>query len=378
MGVATIITVMTIIQGANVYVEEKIANLGANVFQISRIPLAVTDFTLILKALKNKHLDLDHVRAVQRSCRHGLLVGARASHTARVRFGDRELTDTNIIGQTATMAEIDTRTIALGRVFTPMESQRNSLVCLIGSKLAEELFPGADPLGKSIRIGIYEFTVIGGYEKIGSVLGQEQDNYLTMPMGAYQKIRGSRISVIIEAKAAGAGLEFEQAQDEARLALRAARKLGPAQEDDFFIGTSASYIAMWHSISAAFFAVFLIVSGISAVVGGIVIMNVMLVSVTERTKEIGVRRAVGATQADIRRQFISESLLQCIIGGFFGILGGFATALLLRTFTNFPASVQTAVAIFGFALSSGIGLFFGIYPATRAAQLDPVEALRAE
>jgi len=378
MGVATIITVMTIIQGANVYVEEKIANLGANVFQISRLPQAVTDFMLILKAMKNKHITLEDMAAVQRNCRNCLLVGARASHSTRVRHADRELTDTNIGGQTATMAEIDTRTILAGRIFTPSESQRNSQVCLIGSKLVEELFPGQEPLGQTIRIGVHEFLVIGSYEKVGSVLGMEQDNFLTMPMGAYRKIRGSRISVIIEGKAIAPGNSFDQAQDEARLALRAHRRLLPGMEDDFFISTAASYIALWQSISSAFFAMFTMVSAISAVVGGIVIMNVMLVSVTERTKEIGIRRAVGATQADIRRQFISESLVQCVIGGAIGILAGFAAALLLRTFTDFPASVHPAVAIFGFGLSAGIGLFFGIYPATRAAKLDPVAALRAE
>ncbi|MBK5290087.1 MAG: ABC transporter permease [Acidobacteriia bacterium] len=378
MGVATIITVMTLIQGANIYVEEKIANLGSNAFQISRIPLAATDFNVILKALKNKHLTIEDMREVQQHCLHCAMVGARASHSGRVRYVDTELTDTTIIGQTATMAEIDTRTVLQGRYFTPTENQRASQVCLIGAKIAEDLFSGLDPLAKSVRVGIHEFMVIGTYEKIGSVLGQDQDNFLVIPMGAYQKMRGSRISVVIEAKAAGAGTVFEQAQDEARLALRAKRQLGPTQEDDFFIGTAASYIELWHSISAAFFAVFIMVSAISAIVGGIVIMNVMLVSVTERTKEIGIRRAVGATQSDILGQFLSESVLQCLLGGIAGIGFGFAAAVLLRTFTSFPASVQTAVALFGFALSSGIGLFFGIYPATRAARLDPVEALRAE
>ncbi len=160
--------------------------------------------------------------------------------------------------------------------------------------------------------------------------------------------------------------------------LRARRHILPRAEEDFFIGTKDSYISLWQSISSAFFAVFIMVSSVSAIVGGVVIMNVMLVSVTERTKEIGIRRAMGATQQDILHQFLSESVLQCLMGGGVGILFGFLCATALRTFTSFPASVQTWVAVLGLVLSSTIGLFFGIYPATRAAKLDPVVALRSE
>jgi putative ABC transport system permease protein len=196
-------------------------------------------------------------------------------------------------------------------------------------------------------------------------------------MNTYLRMRGTRSSITIQVKAP-ADPAFSNAQDEARLVLRARRHILLGASEDFFIGTKDSYISLWQSISSAFFAVFIMVSSISAIVGGIVIMNVMLVSVTERTKEIGIRRAMGATQQDIMRQFLSESVLQCLAGGAIGILFGFLCALGLRTFTSFPASVQTWVAILGLVLSSVIGLFFGIYPATRAAKLDPVVALRAE
>jgi len=378
MGVATIITVMTLIQGANLYVEQKIANLGTNVFQIARTPFAVTDFTVIIKALKNKHITLDDRQALAEHCAACEQVGARASYSARSRYENRELIDTNVIGQTANMASIDTRTVERGRFFTDAEDTRGAAVCLVGSKLIEELFAGGEPLNRIVRVGNQEFTVIGSYEKIGSVLGQEQDNYVVIPMGTFLKMRGTRFSITLEVKARSGGVAFEQAQEEARLALRARRHVAPAQEDGFFIGTADSYIELWKAVSSAFFAVFLMVSAISAVVGGIVIMNVMLVSVTERTKEIGIRRAMGATQDDIRRQFLTESVMQCILGGSFGILFGFLTALAVRSIASFPVSVQTWVALFGFALSSGIGLFFGIYPATQAARLDPIEALRRE
>src|SRR5260370_1570684 len=196
-------------------------------------------------------------------------------------------------------------------------------------------------------------------------------------MSTFLRMRGARTSVTIQVRTKS-GQAFENGQDEARLIVRSRRHVEPGAEENFFIGTKDSYISLWQSISSAFFAVFILVSSISAVVGGIVIMNVMLVSVTERTKEIGIRRAVGATQSDIMRQFLSESVLQCLMGGAIGIVFGFLCALALRSFTSFPASVQTWVAILGMLLSSTIGLFFGIYPATRAAKLDPVVALRRE
>jgi putative ABC transport system permease protein len=377
MGVATLITVMTIVQGANAYVENKIANLGTDVFQIAKTPFVVTDFDQVVKALRFKRIEWDDVRAVTDRCSSCQMVGASATTSVHVRYRDKELQDINLFGHTANMADIDTRTVELGRYFSESEDQRMSNVCIIGQTLVDEFFPGTNPLGQVLRVGNEEFRVIGTMERIGSVLGQEQDNFMIIPLRSYLRQMGTRSSLTINVKTTG-GRAFDQAMDQARLAVRARRHLHPEQDEDFFIGTKESYISLWRSISGAFFAVFVMVSSISAVVGGIVIMNVMLVSVTERTKEIGVRRAMGATQRDIRRQFLLESVLQCIIGGATGILGGFLCAVALRYFTSFPVSVRTWVAILGLVLSSAIGLFFGIYPAMRAAGLDPVVALRAE
>jgi len=377
MGVATLITVMTIVQGANAYVENKIANLGTDVFQIAKTPFVVTDWDLVVKALRFKRMEWDDVRAVADRCNSCQMVGASATTTVHVRYRDKELQDINLLGHTANMADIDTRTIELGRYFSDSEDRQMSNVCIIGQTLVDEFLPGTSPLGQVLRVGNEEFRVIGTMERIGSVLGQEQDNFIIVPLRTYLRQMGTRSSLTINVKTAG-GSAFDQAMDEARLAVRVRRHLKPGQDDDFFIGTKESYISLWRSISGAFFSVFLMVSSISAVVGGIVIMNVMLVSVTERTKEIGVRRAMGATQHDILRQFLLESVLQCIIGGAAGIAGGFLCAVALRYFTSFPASVQTWVAVLGLILSSAIGLFFGIYPAARAARLDPVVALRAE
>ena len=377
MGVATLITVMTIVQGANLYVENKIANLGTNVFQIARTPFAVTDFNIIIKALKYKKIEMDDVRAIQEGCPACAEVGATASASVKARHEDKESTDVNYYGQTANMTSIDTREVQYGRYFTSWEADHRASVCLIGDTIVQRLFLGVDPIGKTLRIGNDEFTVIGVMEKVGSVLGQDQDNFVTVPLPLFLEIQGLHTTSLTINVKTSAG-DFEPAQDRAQLILRARRHLGPKMENDFFIGTKDSYMALWKSISSAFFGVFILVSAISVLIGGIVIMNVMLVSVTLRKREIGVRRALGATQGDILKQFITESFMQCIAGGVIGIALGFLVALVLRTYTPFPASVRTSVAVTGVMMSSAVGLFFGIYPALRAARLDPVVALRSD
>jgi putative ABC transport system permease protein len=376
MGVATLITVMTIVQGANVFVENKIANLGTNVFQIARTPFVVTDFNIVIKALKFRKIELEDMDAIAEKCRKCDLVGATASGTVRARYGDKEVQDVSLSGQTANMADIDTRSVVEGRYFTPAEATHRANVCLVGDTIVQRLFPGINPIGKTIRVGTDELTIVGVMEKVGSVLGQDQDNFVMVPLPVFLRMQGPQTSLTINVKTTPEN--FQDAQDEAQLLMRARRHLAGNAENDFFIGTKESYMALWRSISSAFFGVFILVSVISVVIGGIVIMNVMLVSVTARRKEIGVRRAVGATRLDILRQFMAESLMQCIAGGLIGIGLGFLVALALRTFSPFPAAVQGWVAIAGVIMSSAVGLFFGIYPALRASRLDPVIAMRSE
>ncbi|MCS7041998.1 MAG: ABC transporter permease [Bryobacteraceae bacterium] len=378
MGVATLITVVTIVQGANVYVETKIANLGSDVFQMSRMPFAVTDFEIVRRAQRFKRIYHEDYAAVRDLCVECTITGATGRMTTKAQYRDLEVPDVTLTGQTPSMARIESSTVELGRYFTEIENNLGRRVCLIGYTLKERFFPDQDPIGRVIKLEGREFTVIGLYEKNGAILGQDADNFAVIPLNAFLDIRGRRASLTIHVKVPGDPARFERAMDQARQILRARRHIRPNQEEDFFIGTKDSYIRLWNQISGAFFAVFILVSSISAVVGGIVIMNVMLVSVTQRTNEIGVRRAVGASAGDILRQFLTESVLQCLLGGLLGIGLGFLCAELLDRYTSFPAAVQGRVAVLGIVLASSIGLFFGIYPATRAAKLDPVEALRSE
>src|SRR5437762_12716903 len=319
---------------------------------------------------------MEEVRAVAVGCAACEVVGATASTTARARYGNKEVPDVSFSGQTASMADIDTRTVELGRYFTPTEAEHRAGVGVMGDTLVQQLCLGTDPIGRFIREGNDELMVIGVMEKVGSVLGQDQDNFVMVPLPVYLNIQGAHTSLIINVKTSTEN--FEKAQDQAQLVLRARRHITGQREADFFIGTKESYMSLWRSISSAFFGVFILVSVISVVIGGIVIMNVMLVSVTLRRREIGVRRAMGATQGDILKQFITKSFMQCIAGGAVGIALGFLVALMLRTYTPFPASVRTSVAVMGVIMSSAVGLFFGIYPALRAAKLDPVVALRSD
>ncbi len=375
IGVTSLILVMTLIQGANGYVKTKIANLGTDIFQVSKMPLATSNFNDILKARKYRELTMDDWRAVVERCAACLAVGAQARTTGEIRGPARSIVDVTLRGETANMGWISTLDLSAGRFYTESEQRAASAVTVVGAEVAEKLFPGRNPLGKIMRISGEEFIVVGVANRIGAVLGQDQDTFVIFPITAFEKMFGARRSLLFHVKAAP---PLGPAKGEVRLILRARRHLPPDAPDDFFLTTADTYLELWRDISSVFFVVFLLISSVSSLVGGIVIMNITLVSVTERTKEIGLRRSVGATQRDIARQFLVEVLAQCLIGGLLGVAMGFGLALLLRQLTPFPAVVRGWVALLGLGLASVIALIFGIYPAMKAARLDPVVAMRAE
>lgn len=377
IAVTSLILVMTLIQGANSYVQEKLANLGTHVFEVAKLPLVITNFEEFVEALKNKDITREQWQAVVASCGRCRAVAAVAKTSGRVRSANRSLADIEIRGESAAMGTISTLELASGRYFTESEERRTAHVVLLGHGLVEELFSNVDPLRQTVRIGGEEFRVIATVEKIGSILGREQDNFVIIPLSVFEKLYGSRHSLTLKVQAFSEEA-LPATMDEVRTLLRRHRHLSYADKDDFYLATAQTYLDLYEDISSVFFLVFVLISSIASAVGGIVITNIMLVSVTERTKEIGIRRSVGATRGDILRHFLLETLAICLTGGAFGITLGFLLALVLRQLTPFPAAVKLWVALVGLLLSSLIALIFGIYPATKAARLDPAAALRAE
>lgn len=377
IGVSSLILVMTLVQGANTYVQDKLANLGTHVFEVAKLPLVLTNWEDFVHALKNKDLTRDDWAAVAARCHSCRAAGAVAETTARVRSANRSLADIEIDGETANMASITTIDVAAGRYFTETEERRATNVVLLGHGVSQEFFPGVDPLRQVVRIGGDEFRVVGVAAEIGSVLGREQDNFVVIPLSAFERLFGSRHSLTLKVQAYSEAA-LPRTMEEVRTILRGRRNLRYHEEDNFFMATAETYLELWEDITRVFFIVFVLISSIASLVGGIVITNIMLVTVTERTKEIGIRRSVGATRRDIFRHFLLEALAVCLTGGLLGVALGFLVALLLRQFTPFPAAVEVWVAAMGLTLSTVIALIFGIYPAVKAARLDPAVALRAE
>ena len=380
IGVSSLILVMTLIQGANTFVEAKIVRLGKDVFLVTKQPIVSTNFQEILEGQKHRDLTLDDWRAVQDQCVVCRAVGVQAETLVRVRTEAQSLADVSVRGESASMREISTLDLTAGRYFTEAEMRTAAPVAIIGEDIVERLFARRNPLGKTLRVAGEEFAVLGVVEPVGNspLSGRNYDKMVRIPISAFQKLFGMRRSVMLQVKAPARGAALADAQDEVRQILRARRHVAAEAKDDFYITTAETYLKLWSDISSVFFLVFVLISSVASLVGGIVIMNITLVSVTERTKEIGLRRSVGATQRDIAGQFLVEVLAQCLAGGVAGVLLGFSVAVVLRQFTPFPADVEPWVAVLGLLLASVIALVFGVYPAMKAARLDPVVALRSE
>jgi putative ABC transport system permease protein len=379
MGVASVIMVITLVNGANTYVSTKLVSHGADVFTVRKMPGVIFGPEEYFRYMKRKILRIEDYQAIQDRCAACGDVGVRLDKVVSVVYNGHSSTDTDMRGLTWTMISLDNLDIALGRGFTPSDDDKATHNVIVGYDIVDNLLGDGDPLGKEIRVGGIPYTVVGVGDRQGKMLGQSQDNWVAVPLSTFQQTYGYNDSVDIYARAAVNNAEaMETAKDEVRALMRARRHNAVGQPEDFEIETNDTFLDIWKQISAIFFDVVIGIASISLVVGGIVIMNIMLVSVTERTREIGVRKALGARQRDVLLQFLIESGTMALVGGFIGVLCGVIVAKLITLIIGFPTHVELWSVLLGLFMATATGIFFGVYPASKAAKLDPVVALRAE
>lgn len=377
LSVSTLIVVIALISGVNQYIADRVANMGSNVFLLTRFPI-ITDVDEFVKAnRRNKKVTWDDYESLRDNMKLPLRVGVELRADGKVRAGSQELDDTSIRGVTANMVDIDIVTPREGRYISEGDDQSRALVTMIGNDLASKLFPNVDPVGHEILIEGRPFLIVGVAKTIGSALGQSLDNFAYIPIQTYFKIYGTNETIWVNIQARDADW-MERTQDEARALMRARRHLTPSEPDNFGIFDQATLMQLWHSLTGVIATAMVGVVSVFLVIGGVVIMNVMLASVTERTREIGIRKALGARHGDILLQFLIEGGVMAAMGGVIGVILAYAIAGLTRATTSVPMNVPLTAVLIAELISAVVGIFFGVYPAKKAAELPPIEALRQE
>jgi putative ABC transport system permease protein len=377
LSVATLIVVVALISGVNQYIANKVANLGSNAFTVMRFPI-ITEMEELVKALRrNKLVTWDDYEALRDNLKLPLRVGAEAWSSGKSKVGSLTIQDTSIRGVTASMGDIDAQEMTDGRYITEADENSHAMVTMIGSELAIKLFPGLDPVGHEVMLDNRPFIVVGVAKPIGTVLGQSQDNFAYIPVETYIKIYGAYEGIWINVQARGADW-MERTQDEARVLMRARRHLAPNETDSFGILDSATLMQLWNQLTGVIAIAMVGVVSVFLVIGGVVIMNVMLATVTERTREIGIRKALGASRSDILMQFLVEACVMTAMGGAIGVILAYGICGMALATTSIPMHVPISAVVIAELISAAVGIFFGVYPARKAAMLEPIEALRTE
>ena len=384
VSVTFLVAVVAIIQGMNAYVRENVAGaiIGANSFQVRRTPINFARFSddEWRRAQRRPKIGPEDAQLVRDAIPDAVAISLQSgwpTPQAAVVWSNRSLGDALILGVTPPYQVVQDYRIASGRPLTELDVSERRAVVVIGSQIADNLFENVDPVGRSIRILGEQFEVIGVNARKGRVLGQSFDGFVLMPITRFEMLYGRRNTTTVSVKMANA-TDVAPAMQRAEEAMRVGRRLRPSEQNNFSIETSDALVEFWKTLTRVLFAVLPAVVGIGIVVGGIVIMNIMLMSVSERTHEIGIRKAVGARSQDIERQFLAEAIVLASLGGLIGVAWGWALASLVASVSPLPARVTTWSIAVALTLGAGVGILFGVYPARRAARLDPVASLRAD
>jgi putative ABC transport system permease protein len=378
LSVAVLIFVVSVIAGADHYIQDRVANLGSNVFLVTRFPIITNQEDFLKAVRRNRNVTWDDFQALHDSMRLPKAVGLEVRTNGKVRLGTQTMEDINVRGVTANIADMDVEEPESGRYITDPDNESRTQVTFIGQEVAHRLFPTVDPIGKTIYVDGRDFQVVGVAKAIGTVFGQSQDDFVYIPIRTWLKVYGERnqdIAINIQ----GRGPEWmRETEDEARTIMRGRRHLDPKADDNFGILASDTIMGLWKNLTGAIAKTMVGIVSVFLLIGGVVIMNVMLASVTERTREIGVRKSLGARRRDILMQFLVESAVMAAVGGAAGIAIAYLLSTLVRMLTPVPSQVPLSAVILSLVVATSVGLFFGIYPANRAAKLDPIEALRFE